>query len=74
MINGLTFSEEETCYTLMQQTDEQLQYTLQTFTEEATYNSVDYLFISRNRYAFPVQVDYLVTAVLNELAFRGLLE
>lgn len=68
----LSQSEIRACEVIQNQTDDQLQYTADTFTNDQTFDFVDYMLIDQNRIAFAVKKDFFILSILFELNYRGL--
>lgn len=73
MILNITWSEEKVCETLVGSTDEQLQYNLGYYNSLNGIENVKFFFFSIGSMTVSVNTEFLLTATLNEMAFRELL-
>ena len=73
-MNGLSYQETLTSEIFQGQTDEQLKFTLKTIEDDAnSFQVVEYILTSVDSLGFVVKSDFYITALLNEMVYRGIL-
>lgn len=72
-MNDLTNMEIRAVETIIDQTDDQLKYTVNQFlNESADFDFVEYFVVAANRICFPVKKNFFVMSVLLEMQYREL--
>lgn len=72
-MSELSLSEQRGVESIQDQTDGQLLYTLNQFTNDTSeFDFVEYMVIPSGGVAFPVAKNFFIWAVYEELFFRGL--
>lgn len=73
-MNILTYPETLTSEIFMNQSDDQLKFTLKSIMNDtAAFNVVEYILTSQENLAFVVNRDFYINSLLNELGYRNIL-
>jgi hypothetical protein len=73
-MTDLSLPETRACEVLTDRSDEQLQYTFTSFSEETNeFDFVEYMVVAQDRMCYMVPKNFFIDSVLNEMAFREIL-
>lgn len=68
----LTELEKRATETIIEQTDEQLEFTAKQFTDSTDeFDVVEYFVVPQNLICFPVKKDFFVLSILMEIEYRS---